>query len=432
MNIAELANSSIQVDVRFFDAEEQAKLLQYPTADVMQGIVEKSVSVPKAEFLTYYLFHRIKLGTAGYKDYRSIASKIHIWLASIAESIDFSGDSVRTPADAERQLPEVSEHVGEAIGLAVMNRIHNLTEADWVPIPEQRGRGASPTFDFQIASDGESFVQVETKGSSVDDNQILSAAVKAQKRKIDDKKAKLTIRSVKDQDPYPASIRYGTITAVDRRVDGNVRCWLTDPSPEKFNEDPKRFKLINRMRHLRNWISFISPRSALAAALSTRFADMEAMTNPFELDGVPLRRGNHDPFAFDTFGHALSGRPAFPASKSQVVNGPAGGVVIQLGDKELFFLGIREDLLALAIGQDFGRISYYKAEVESVQKTVECTFSARRFSGLSIPDILRESATQTAGYFRFPLNGVLHYSAEGLVFGILPIPEPEDIRNIIR
>jgi hypothetical protein len=426
MNITALAKSFIQVDVRFYDAEEQAKLLRYPTADVMQEIVENSVSVPKAEFLTYYLFHRIKLGTAGYKDYRSIASKIHIWLASIEESIDFSDDSVRTPADAERQLTEVSEHVGEAIGLAVMNRIHNLTEADWLPIPEKGGRGASPTFDFQIASDGESFVQVETKGSSVADNRILSAAVKAQKRKIDAKKAKLTIRAKAGEDPYPASIRYGTITAVDRRVAGNVRCWLTDPPSEKIDDDPKRFKLINRMRHLRNWISFISPRSALAAALSTRFADMEAMTNPFELDGVPLRRGNNEPFAFDTFDYA------FPASKSRVVNGPAGGVVIQLSDECLFFLGIREDLLALATRQDFGRISYYKAEVGSVQKTVECTFSARRFSGLSLPDRLIESATQTGGYYRFLLNGSLHYSPEGLVFGTLPISEPENIRKIIR
>lgn len=316
-----------------------------------------------------------------------------------------------------RQLTEVSEHVGEAIGLAVMNRIHGLTEADWGPIPEQRGRGAAQSFDFQLASDGESFVQVETKGSSVDDNRSLVKAVKAQKRNIDKKKRNLAALAKIGNDLHPASLRYGTITVVDARKDGNIRCWLTDPPPSQVDDTPQRFKLLNRVRHLRDWITFISSRSPLAAALATRVAALEAMTDPFELDGVPLRQGNDEPFNFATRRHST-----FLASKSRVTDGPAGGVVVQLSDRELLFLGIREQILILASEQQFDGIIRYKAEVGSLTKTIECRFSTRRFQSLRLPPAFRQSTTQTGGDFHFRLRGTLHYSAEGLVFGILPLP----------
>lgn len=189
MNAPALALDTIQVDVAFYDAAEKAKLMAYPTASVMEELVTKPLEIPKAEFLTYYLFHRIKLGTEDYRNYSSVAKKVHRWLGAIGECIDYENGSVRTPRGATRQLNEVSEHVGEAIGLSVMNRIHGLTEADWTTIPEEQGRNARPSFDFQIASDGIQFVQVETKGSSVTDNHVLSDAVKAQKQESTQRKS---------------------------------------------------------------------------------------------------------------------------------------------------------------------------------------------------------------------------------------------------
>lgn len=64
----------------------------------------------------------------------------------------------------------ISEHVGEAVGLSVMNRIHDITEADWRIIPARSGRAAKPSFDFQLASDNHHLIEVENKGSSVADN----------------------------------------------------------------------------------------------------------------------------------------------------------------------------------------------------------------------------------------------------------------------
>ncbi len=411
----------IVVDVEYYDDDEKRKLLAYPTAPAIKILVANPLQIPKAEFLTYYLFHRIKIGAPGYRDYKSVAEKIHRSLEAIGECIDYQHGSVRTPKGFTRQLTEISEHVGEAIGLSVASRIHGLTEADWSPIPEQRGRGAKPSFDFQIASDGEQFVQVETKGSSVSDNRSHSGAVKAQKARIDEKKGKLAALSAPGDDPNPASLRYGTITIIDGRQDGNARCLLVDPPPEQMPRDPKLFRVISRIRHLRDWISFLSPRSPFAAALATRFADLEALRDPSELDGIPLLRGSGEQFNFEPYGTGRWSHSSFMATKSRVTNGPAGGVVMQLSSSNLFLFGVRESLLLSAAKQDFEDIVSFKAETGSTQKVVDCTFSSGRFSDLDLPDSVRDMAKKSGAYFHFPLSGVLHYSAEGLVFGLLPL-----------
>jgi hypothetical protein len=423
MNIPAIAHATIKVEVDFYDDAEKKKLLAYPTASEMQTLVAKPLEIPQAEFLTYYLFHRIKLGTEGYRDYKSVARKVHKWLDAIGECIDYEDGSVHTPQGASQQLTEVSEHVGEAIGLAVMNRIHGLTEADWAPITEQRGRSAKPSFDFQIASDGRQFVQVETKGSSVADNRVLSDAVKAQKKRIDDKKAKLAALALKGDDPNPAGLRYGTIAVVDGRKDGNVRCLITDPPPDVIEDDPKRFRLLNRMRSLRDWISFLSPRSAFAAALATRVADLEVLRDPFELDSVPILRGTGEPFGYEPFSRSNWRHSSFMWSKSRVTDEPVGGVVVQLSERELFFIGVREELLLMASNQNFEDVASYKTEIESRRLRVECMFSAGRFRNLDLPASVKQTATTTGAYVHFPLSGTLNFSREGFVFGVLPLPD---------
>ena len=109
------------------------------------------------------------------------------------------------------------------------------------------------------------------------------------------------------------------------------------------------------------------------------------------------------------------------STKSKVTDGPAGGIVIQLSVEELLFLGIREELLSLAANQRFGAILNYKAVIGSVRKRVECTFSKTRFDDLRLPPRLEQLTTKKGGYYRFHLSGLLNYSPEGLVFGLLPI-----------
>jgi len=436
----------IRVDVCYFDDAERDKLLRYPTASIIKQIVAQPVEVPMAEFLTYYLFHRKRLGTTYFGSYNAIGEKLQIALASLDGCIDFNGHSICTPSGVKKQLNEISEHVGEAIGLAVMNRIHGLTEADWAPIPEQHGRKASPTFDFQLevnlsttpeqqeqvalpsgdfqtASDGFQFVQLESKGSSNSDNRVADPNALAQKRRIDQKKEKLVKLDQVGRNPYPVAWRYGTIAVVDPRREGNVKCWLTDPPADRIDANPAYFRLLQRMRFLQYWISLISGRSQLAAALATRIGDLEVMTNPFELDGLPLRKGNNEPFAFEVFDNRSQRHSSFMSNKSVVIDGPAGGLVLQPSHESLFMLGIQEKLLNIASDQNFQEIGNYTIQVGTYNKKVRCTFSEGRFHHLDLPASIESSAKTRGGYVSFELSGQLHYSQEGLVFGELPLPE---------
>src|ERR1700722_4632714 len=105
------------------------------------------------------------------------------------------------------------------------------------------------------------------------------------------------------------------------------------------------------MRFLRDWISFISPRSQLAVAIQTRLAAMEQLANPFELENVPLLRGSGREFEFTPVGSSPGNHSSFFLTKSRISDGPAGGVVVPLPSRDLFFLGIRQNLLEQAARQ---------------------------------------------------------------------------------
>ncbi len=262
-----LPQPHVRVDVAFYDEAERAKLLAYSTGQTIEALVRAPIDVPMAEFLAYYLFHRKRLGSPGFRDLAAIGRKLGAALAHLDGCVTFNGHSIRTADGVGHQLTEVSEHIGESIGLSVVSRIHGLNEADWAPIPEQRGRTAQPSFDFELsvpspvdgprdialpesvrgleraveddtASDGNSLVQVENKGSSAIDNREHSPAVVAQKRKIDKKKAKLRSANV-----TASTIRYGTIAVVDRLRNELQRCGIREkPSRSAGTPMPPRLR----------------------------------------------------------------------------------------------------------------------------------------------------------------------------------------------
>lgn len=335
--------------------------------------------------------------------------------------IDFNGHSISIPDDVDYQDIHITERIGESIGLAVVNRIHDLSEADWDRIPEQGGRMAPPVFDYQIASDGTSIIQVEAKGSSVDNNENKASTVSNHKSEIINRKSKIAELESNNSYHYPANLRYGTITVMDTRRDGSVRCWLVDPEPESVEIQAAKLRLINRMRFLRDWISFIGPRSQIASSLSTRVADLETLSNPFELDSIPLLKGTGDPFKPISSPFRTDYTLSFLFGKSHVTDGPTSGVVTQVLDNALFFLGIRNEIAVIATEQNFNSILSNKFFTGVIKKTVNCIIPKNRFKRLDLPNWVREEAKKKGDYVSFKLEGELMYNQDGLVFGILPM-----------
>jgi hypothetical protein len=426
-SLVTIPQPAVQVAVGFYDQAEEQRLQGYPTFDRMRNLVAEGVSVPTAEFLIYYLYHRRRPGKAGFRDYEELGAQIHRALTDLEGFVAFNGSSISTVPDVVSQILGITEHVGESIGLSVVNRIHDLTEADWDTIPRVPGRRGQPSFDYSqmampnVGSDGELVVQLEAKGTSVPRSGEHHANVRQQKHRIAEKKSKIRELEEREEYRYPADLRYGTIAVLGMDRDEPVHCWLVDPDPAGRAARAYRVRLLNRMMFLGDWIRFISPRSQFAAALSTRISALMRIAHPRELDGVPLASASGESFEFSPWDPFRQRPCSFFGTKSHVTDGPAGGVVLKLTDRHLLFAGIQQDLVFLAANQEFERILRFSARAGSVEKAVRCVVSDSRFRSMGIQDALGERAQQSGGYWAFILSGQLHYSPEGLVTGVLPL-----------
>ncbi len=220
----ELPQPTVKVSVGFYDDEEKQKLLKYPTHAVMENLVKSGLEIPTEEFLTYYLFHKKRPGKEGWRNYREVGRKIGHALAELSEWVDFNGHSLSTPCDIAGQDRSITERIGESIGLSVVSNIHGLTAADW----DRISIGRYSSFDYQIASDGKLVVQMEAKGSAAEDNSTKTSSVSQHKRSIADKKKAIAEREKQNDYPYPADLRYGTITVMGESVDDPVKCLLVE------------------------------------------------------------------------------------------------------------------------------------------------------------------------------------------------------------
>ena len=142
------------------------------------------------------------------------------------------------------------------------------------------------------------------------------------------------------------------------------------------------------------------------------------------LSTLPLFGSRGEPLDFPDYSGHDDYRPFF-LSKSTVSDGSAGGVTFQISNQYLFFIGYRGNWLPLLTRQDFDGILEHCERASSSQKEINCVFSIREFNRLEIPDRLRHEAKNTRGenYREISLTGYMHYSSDGLVFGMIPLPK---------
>ena len=402
---------SISVGVGYYNKEHREALQGYPTAEKIQEVVEKGIVVPVPEFLTYFLFHKIRSVPSLRSGYAAVREAISHSYGMLSDFVNLESGFLHL-SDEALMLPEfVTEYIGESVALSVVNRVHGLTEADWVPIPKPT---EGKFFDYELASNGAQNIQVEAKGSVVEDVALKSNSISNQRLSIERKKGGT-------EDGLRGSLRYGAITAIPSGPQA-LKCWLLDPPPEDDRREPRDLRIIARLRFLRWIIWLVSPRSHLATALANRVRDVETLQQPYELSGIPLASADGSPLEISYNIVRSRAFATFFGSRSRVVDGPAGGVVVPLPKRDgLMFIGFREDLLELAAGQNFNEISTYSAPVAAIRKRVLCTVSAREFDTFRISADGLTRFRKSGGYVYFELEGALAYSQEGLVFGVLPV-----------
>lgn len=404
---------AVRVDVEYYDDVHREALRNYSEATGIEKLVGGGpVNIPVPEFLTYFLFHRARTGSSRFAGYAQVRQRITAACATLQDILELNDHVLSLGPDVRRLPRELTEHIGESTALSLSNRIHGMIEADWLPIDEgPKGR----TFDFECGSNGTQIVQVEAKGCVVENNGVKSAPVSNHKADIEAKKASLG-------NPPPNVLRYGIITAISK-TQQPLRAWLLDPTPDDPPKRPEEFQVLARLHFLRWIIWFVSPRSHLATALATRINALREQPDLYRLSGVPLLQADGKPFEFGLVHAGSQSFSSFFSTRSRVVGGAAGGVVtcMAAGDA-LLFVGMREQLVNLAVAQSFREITAYRAERGIVRKTVECVVPKGEFRRMNFRDEELPEFTDRGTYVHFNLTGDLVYTADGLIFGILPIP----------
>jgi hypothetical protein len=414
MNIAIPDHSpTVAIKVDFYDNKERESFLRTPFPIGLQNL-PITLTLPTPEVLTYYLYYKKQPGVPGYSTHDEVAQRWYEALVEFNGQLTLSNHSIR-------RIPNVTldtgttERVGEALSLSVASYLHGLHEADWGRIPESNTR---KSLDFQYpltASDGKRFIQLEAKGSSTDNNDNKSDSVTHHKASIRAKKNAATSEERQE------SVMYGMIGVIDDRRDSAARCWLVDP-PANMRGDPKRLRIINRLDFITSLISLISPRSVFAAALQTRLSAINAVEDVSALDGIPLIKGNGEPFPFKDF--LRSSHTPLLGGRSMVLGGQSVGDVAVVAKDVLLFVGIDEGLIPMVAGQTFGEIEEYRFESQMMPETVQCVVSKGRFDKtfkkfITLPG---KKPSVSGGYVYFNIDGYLIHSESGLVVGVLPIP----------
>lgn len=405
---------TVDVQVDFYDDAEKAALQSSALKDVFADLPRR-ITVPTQDLCTYYLYYKMRRGVDGFRSHTEVARRWHQALVEFDGQIKF-GQSSFFASSLQDNSSGTIERVGEAIGLSVASKLHGLHQADWTRIP----RLTTKTADFSrqhYASDSVHVVQVETKGSFTDKIALKSASISQHKASIKAKKAELKA------DGPAKTIMYGTIAVLDDQPGSVAQCWLVDP-PARMIDNPRQFKILSRIEFMAELISMLSPRSALAISLQTHLASLQRLDDIMPLDRTALLGGSGKEIARAVETRYGIRNPWF-SSKSVVSDGRTGGQIDLVSPDLIFFIGVREEVIDLAAGQSFSEIERYRLPAESRTETLECVVPYGRFRKEfeRALNISIGSDEKRAGYVRFNLPAVLHYTQSGLVFGAVEVPE---------
>jgi hypothetical protein len=408
-----IKQKTIKVDVDFYNDVEKQKLLKYPTANTLQQIVSQPLSIPTGEFLTLSLLHKKKTKSPLFDSYDKLKKSKKDALSMLCGSVDFNGHSISVPS-GQILLTYITEHIGEAIGLAVINKVHGLIEADWMPIEETPSH---KTLDYSIASDGSNYIEVENKGSSNADNSTKTSSVSNHYTDIKMKKSEAaTLVAAKKAIP---GLRYGTITVLDRNANGNAKCWLTDPPATKQYRDPYEFKIKSRLSFYYWIISMVSPKSQVTLELGNRLEVLNNSESFRELNNIPLKRRGSDENSYETGSEQLLGKYfSFMAGKSRVAYG--GGKLVRLSKDYLMMIGIRDEVLDYIVKQDFEQLTsmHFNADTRERDK-ISLVLSDSKIKELNLSNLA--GLEKNGRFMETERPCITHTSPSGLIYSLIKI-----------
>ena len=266
-------SQQIRFNIDYYNNEHRDILMKHKCADRIKNLVDFGLSEKEKEFQVNAMFTE-QDGRPGFRNYSELKHLMPSRIQLLEDYIDTSNGTVRSLVPGQKN--RVTEIVGVATALSVMNQVFNLHRADWERIPETSKR---KTMDFQLASDGNDFILVEAKGTVFETGNLHRDADLEQHIK-DKKRAHLA------ENTNLTSL-FGVITGIPCQLGKMAQCLLLDPLFENIEMDPAKYRLLARLYFYSRILRVIS-RGQLVRALLNRIEVLKRSSKYTEFDGLPL------------------------------------------------------------------------------------------------------------------------------------------------
>jgi hypothetical protein len=346
--------ASLVVDVAAYNGDHELAIAsalknKRPEKAAFAQMLATPQKIPRGEFLTYSIFH-MRGSDRQFQSLSSLKRQASLFTAELHAYCDLS-KTVKLARSKAAPLNHLRERIGVALGLSIVSRIHGFKLADWRRIPVM----GTKHLDFHLAATKRTKIQVETKGSIVPDN-VHREKLSNHASNIAAKKAELRARPHKD---WHAGIRYGTITAIDS--EHNAKVWLLDPEPEETRWKAADQRIFSRLHFLARWMSLVSPGSEISFAMRERVTQMARSQSLSTFSELPLKNSlGVEIRALEHRGNDSVG--GFFYGKTRFGKHPIFVRRLVLGNGYSLLFGMHEDLLKIALTQDFRMLTSYATE----------------------------------------------------------------------
>jgi hypothetical protein len=411
--------ADLKVSIGYFNEEHQKLFEAYPDATDIDALVKNGATISKEEFLGYMMF-KDQLVRVGHRTYDELSARIEHRLGDIDDYLTFGSGSVQAQfIGGDLHQTGITERVGVALGLCVVNKIHGLTQADWGKIPEAPGRAGHPTFDFEIpiASTGNNFIQAENKGSAVQDNSDQRGTVDNHYKGILRKKKYLRDEEAKLNIPIHDNLYYGTIGVLDNQTNSTAKVWLVDPPAFNIEMEPRKYRLVSRLTYYLEEFKEIGLRPKILEALENRIKEIISSKDYKTLDnntidenypakGIPyLYMGTSKNFASVDTNEAF-GRVFLVERKQRTVP---------------YLIAFPKALMRMIIKQNFEQILNYKYDPDFMRENVQVLMRFTKGDMLerNISEVLKFTFNEKKRSSEAVYFGKVNFSSDGKIFGVL-------------
>jgi hypothetical protein len=406
----------INLDIAFYNATQQELFQGFPNAYRINSIVRDGITITEDEFLAYMMFMDQDDNYVGYRTYEDLRNLISSRLGDIKNYISFINNSVQSIVPPERMNnARFTERIGISLGLSIVNKLHSLTAADWKKIPETN---ANPTFDFQIpiASTGTNYIQVENKGCVVDDNSYKRTTVSNRYSEIREKKEYVRNEETKNQIQLHQNLYYGTIGVLDNRPNSIARIWLVDPPAFEIKMEPRKYKLLARLRYYLDEFKNIGVKKKITDALAFRIKEIEEAKdyNRFNFkkldDKFPVSGGYYLYMEGNVF--------------ANVDTNEAFGRVFLIEEKQRiipYLLSFPKAIMRLIVRQDFESILNYEYNPDFIKENISVLirFTKSEFFEMNLSEKLNFVFNEKSKFFEAVYFGKVSHTSDGRIFGAL-------------